>query len=253
MTKTEVYRKSTHTDRYVNFRSYHPPSVKHGIIHTLAHWAETICNDGDSLKCEKKHLTTVFKSNGYPPVSIRKAMQPIKNKNEIEDTKAITTIPYIRGVSEKIRRICSKVGIKVMFRSGRTLEPRSLLSKVKPKTYLTDTTGVVYRIPCMDCDRSYIGETCRTLNARLKEHQRCCRNLDLQKSAVAQHAVEEDHRIDWNNNMVVDKELKWHRRRLKEAMYIKKYNNFNQDQGLAISPIWASDILATWTDICTYQ
>ena len=37
MTKTEVYWKSTHTDRYVNFRSYHPPSVKHGIIHTLAH------------------------------------------------------------------------------------------------------------------------------------------------------------------------------------------------------------------------
>ena len=157
MTKTKIYRKSTHTDRYVNFCSYHrPPSVKHGIIRTLAHRTETICSDGDSLKCEKKHLTTVFKSNGYPPVSIRKAMQPIKNKNEIEDTKAITTIPYIRGVSEKIRRICSKVGIKVMFRSGRTL--RSLLTKVKPKTDLTesDTTGVVYCIPCMDCNRSYI-------------------------------------------------------------------------------------------------
>ena len=130
-----------------------------------------------------------------------------------------------------------------MFRSGRTL--RSLLTKLKPKINLTDTTGVVYCIPCMDCDRSYIGETCRTLNVRLKEHQRCCSNFDLQKSAVAQHAVEEDHRIDWDNSMVVDKESKWHRRRLKEAMYIKKYNNFNQDQGFAISPIWASDILAT--------
>ena len=43
--------------------------------------------------------------------------------------------------------------------------------------------------------------------------------------------------------MVVDKELQWHRTRLKEAMYIKY--NFNQDQGLVISPIWASDILAT--------
>ena len=52
------------------------------------------------------------------------------------------------------------------------------------------------------------------------------------------------HAVNWDNSMVVDKELKWHRRRLKEAMYIKKYN-FYQDQGLALSPIWASDILAT--------
>ena len=33
----------------------------------------------------------------------------------------------------------------------------------------------------------------------------------------------------------------------------KKYNDSNQDQGLAISPIWASDILATWTRYYTYQ
>ena len=103
---------------------------------------------------------------------------------------------------------------------GRTL--RSLLATVKPKT-----TGVVYCISCMDHDRLYIGETCRTLNIWLKEHQWCCRNLDLQKFAIAQHAVEEDHRIDWDNSMVINKEFKWHWRRLKEAMYIKKYNNFN--------------------------
>ena len=89
-------------------------------------------------------------------------------------------VPVYPVISEKIKRICSKVGIRVMFRSGRTL--RSLLTKVKPRTDPTDATGVVYRIPCMDCDRSYIGETCRTLDVRLKEHQRCCRNLESQRS-----------------------------------------------------------------------
>ena len=139
-----------------------------------------------------------------------------------------------------------------MFRSGKTL--RSLLTKVKPKTDPTDTTGVVYRIPCMDCDRSYIGETCRTLNVRLKEHQRCCRNFESQKSAVAKHAIEEDHRIDWSNSTVIDKEPQWHRRRLKEALHIKKHSNFNQDQGLTVSPIWNSDISATWvTELNTYH
>jgi hypothetical protein len=73
MTRTEVYRKP---DCYLNFRSYHPPSVKHGIIRTLVHRAETICSDSDSLKHEKQHLITVFKNN------IKKGMR-IKKKNEI--------------------------------------------------------------------------------------------------------------------------------------------------------------------------
>ena len=151
----------------LNFRSYHPPNVKHGIIRTLVHRAEMICSD--SLEREKQHLATVFKNNGYPTVSIRKGMH-MRKKNDIEEdnTKAVTSIPYVRGVSEKIKRICSKVGIRVMFRSGRTL--RSLLTKVKPRKDPTDATGVVYRISCMDCDCSYTGETCRALNVRLKEH-----------------------------------------------------------------------------------
>ena len=104
----------------------------------------------------------------------------IRKKNDIKEdnTKAITSTPYVRGVSEKIKRICSKVGIGTMFRSGRIL--LSLLIKVKPRTDPTDATGEVYRIPCMDCDCSYIGEICKTLNVRLKEHQCCCRNLKSQ-------------------------------------------------------------------------
>ena len=31
--------------------------------------------------------------------------------------------------------------------------------------------GVVYRVPCMDCDMSYIGETGRNLKKRLVEHK----------------------------------------------------------------------------------
>ena len=105
---------------------------------TVKYCGKMICSDGESLEREKQHLATVFKNNGYPTVSIRKGMH-IRKKNDIEDnTKAVTSIPY--GVSEKIKRICSKVGVRVMFRSGRTL--RSLLTKVKPRTDPTDATGV---------------------------------------------------------------------------------------------------------------
>ena len=32
-------------------------------------------------------------------------------------------------------------------------------------------TGVIYKIPCQDCNTNYIGETGRALSTRIKEHQ----------------------------------------------------------------------------------
>ena len=42
---------------------------------------------------------------------------------------------------------------------------------MKPRFSPEDRKGVIYCIPCQDCDKSYIGETGRTLKVRLAEHQ----------------------------------------------------------------------------------
>ena len=62
---TSVYRKRTHTNRYLHFGSYHHPRVKVGIISCLRDRAERICNE-KNIKEEKNHLQ-VFEANGYPP------------------------------------------------------------------------------------------------------------------------------------------------------------------------------------------
>ncbi len=151
------------------------------------------------------------------------------------------SIPYVLGISEKIKRVCYKECIHVVFRSGKTL--RSILTHVKPKLDDNNLPGVIYKIPCLDCNCSYTGETGRTLQVRIGEHKRHCRNLDTSKFAVAQHTLEEGHRIDWSGSKVIDKETNWHTRRIKEAIHIRRILNFNQDEGLAISPIWTSDIV----------
>ncbi|MCG8622798.1 MAG: hypothetical protein MJE68_12480 [Proteobacteria bacterium] len=38
--------------------------------------------------------------------------------------------------------------------------------------------------------------------------------------------IEQDHRIDWDQSTVIDREQQWHRRRLKEAIHIRTHNNF---------------------------
>ena len=38
------------------------------------------------------------------------------------------------------------------------------------------TAGIVYQIDCKDCDKAYIGETGKTLEERLNQHQAAIRN-----------------------------------------------------------------------------
>ena len=70
--------------------------------------------------------------------------------------------------------------------------------RVKGRIAPENVKGVVYRVDCDSCDHSYIGETGRTLNIRLKENQRAVQMSDV-KNGIAVHANTTEHAIDWTS------------------------------------------------------
>ncbi len=62
MLTSTVYRKPTHTDRYLHFRSHHPNHVKRGVVRCLYQRARRITNTSENLKEEEKHLHKVLQS-----------------------------------------------------------------------------------------------------------------------------------------------------------------------------------------------
>ena len=48
---------------------------------------------------------------------------------EEEHSPPLVMLPYTEWVSEDVKRVCKKFGMKVVFRSGQSL--RSMLTKVK--------------------------------------------------------------------------------------------------------------------------
>ena len=92
-----------------------------------------------------------------------------------------------------------------------------MLTKVKPTRPDANIKGVLYSLPCKDCDRAYTEETGRTLNTRLKEHN--VRLGHITTNVVAYHTHSKLHQIDWDN-AEIDRKQQFYKRRVKEAEHI---------------------------------
>ena len=138
-------------------------------------------------------------------------MSPAQPKSTPEQEYiTVVILPYVKGISEQ-------VNIRVAFRTKTTI--KSLLTSVKPAQSPLDKMGVIYSIPCKDCDKVYVRETGRLLNVRQKEH---CRHLAYGRtdsSAVAAHALSTLHDIDWENSSVLEHEGNFFKRKVKEAFH----------------------------------
>ena len=111
---TSVYRKPTHTDRYLDFASHHPFSHKRAVVRTLCSRASThSSSQRDQIK-ETSRVTTALRLNGYPQLFLQSSLLPrTVPPSSTPEYKACAVVPYVRGVSECIKRILTPFWIRV--------------------------------------------------------------------------------------------------------------------------------------------
>ena len=177
---TSIYRKPTHTDQLLNFDSHHPLSSKRSVVSSLTKRCNLIPSTSESKAQEISYLRGVFAVNNYTKDFVSQAFFQSTcgtRKPSGESPRTTVTIPYIKGVSEHIRRILAECDIRTRFRTTNTL--RQLLSHPKDQTQTEKQSGVVYSIPCRDCSSFYIGETGQHLSTRLHQHKEATRRTSL--------------------------------------------------------------------------
>ena len=201
----------------------------------LFNQAEKLVSDKEEIEHEQQHLRKVFGYNGYPKTFISSsAVKRTRDKDtECQEDEVFIVIPYTKGLSEDIRRLCRGYGIKVVFKSGPTMRDR--LVKVKDKLCTGKQSSVVYKIPC-SCGKFYLGETVRRLGTRIKD---ACVHGSTEKSAVSDHAWTYHHSILWDEVQIVDSARRHDILQLKEALHIQTTDNlFNRDVGLEVPQCW---------------
>ena len=132
-----------------------------------------------------------------------------KAKNTRGNQKGMVVVPYVKGLSEASARILKSHGIATANRPHRTL--RNFVVHPKDKVKDEEKTELIYCVPCKNCSSSYVGETGRKFGLRVKEHKkevdcftagtqsrasRARESSVTHKSAITDHAVEENHVID---------------------------------------------------------
>ena len=107
----------------------------------------------------------------------------------------------------------------------------------------------IYEIPCANCECTYIGETGRKCETRMNEHKKATDKLveskgtftwttrkqsgsEQSKSAVAYHAVQQNHVINWKEAQVITTGNNQGALDIKEAIHIRKtVKSRNRDEG----------------------
>lgn len=127
-----------------------------------------------------ENVKRILLKNNYPIDLIKRLIdKKLNNLSEIricitkvaEETTRYCSLQYVHGLSECMAKLLQRYipNVVVAMKSIKTLN--TIFTKSREKTTIFEQSGLVYKIPCMNCESVYIGQTGRHLKVRLGEHK----------------------------------------------------------------------------------
>ena len=255
--ETDIHRKKTDTNVYLNWNSFAPKPWKIGTLKGLIRRAFTICSTDEFRVKEITFLKKVFvQMNGFPSKLVNKVVNEVRNKMGNESVSVVQSnlssaspvIPVIPSVNnapskEEIYKpyICLPYkglpGEEVVKKFKNVLK-KSLPNNVKPriifkgkklgscfrikdKVPLEHESNLIYAFkPAYNAEQvtDYIGETNVRFGTRSYEH--CYTD---KQSSVFKYKAQNNLEVSKNDFEILDKGFnKTVDRKLAEALYVKE-------------------------------
>lgn len=141
--------------------------------------------------------------NGYPSCFICKTEKWILQPRSLSymTFRACAAIPCIQGTSKALSRIFLKYNMRIAHIPTSKLQNQ--LMNVKDRLSIELFPVVVYKIPCADCHKVYIGKTGK-FSGLLKDHKRDSKNNSHTMNAIAKH-VQEHTRLTGTTPLLLPK------------------------------------------------
>ena len=227
---TSVYGKSTFTRLLQNYNSFVPFTYKKILIDR----SFRLNNTWDDFYLDLEKLKIILQKSEYPPKLIDKShyrylskkilnkpkeTDPIKTKENIRYFKLSFIGKFLKFTENELQKLTKQfckegTNIKIVFSTFKLAS----LSSTKDKVPYGLKSYVVYKVLCVGCNASYVGETYRHISTRTHEH------LEIGKSSnIYPHLLKNTQCksiCDENCFPILDSARTKNTLKLKEDMYI---------------------------------
>lgn len=201
-----IYRKPSNKPCYISSDSHCPISHKRAAFHSMVHRLCKIPLNIKNYMDELKYIKYAALVNGYSEQMVDNLIKLHAKQLSKRNTTSLSpnkeplqriTMPYIPEITNKIKKVFKKHKFEIVHSSNNKIE--NLIVRLKDKTDNLKKSGI-YEMTCV-CGDKYIGQTKRSVEIRFKEHLTNIQKRQATKSAVALHALENDH-TQWNTDNV---------------------------------------------------
>ena len=216
-----MYRKPNHTDRYLDWNSNHPISAKK-VSSTSAHaqskkWYAPLLN---ILAKEMDYLNKVLHLKSYPDWFLKKSynnQHADQTPSQETSKEAFVLVPYIQGLSEEFRKMFKNTQVQIIFKGCNILKSLLMHPKDKMPTQLHQDVVYQWTCPTKNCSSTYIGESSRCLESRVKEHSISTTSTIFQHRTTCNHP-----KADISQFKILDQDRKQVSREAREAIHIRR-------------------------------
>ena len=251
----KIYRKNAITNVQVEPHSGHDPKTLKGIFTGFLHRAYTVCK-GQHQKDEIEFLVSCFTENGYDKDQLNEIVRLFEEKRssnrptveEENEPNKIVTLPWIPGLSPKLRKTYRKHGYKAVFKSSSNL--KTLLTSSNKSRLPKNSHPGVYMVSCK-CEKRYVGETKLKVSTRIQQHEKTIRDEKWDSSGVSFHAKTCKEGFDWDNVSTLKIEDRRFDRKVREALEIqfretspRNELGLNQDDGQYVTTTFWKPMLS---------
>ena len=245
-----VHRKDAITNIQIKPNSCHDDKIKNGVFKGYILRAKSLCSE-KYLKDEITFIKNIFMENGYGEKILDRLIKEKETKTSLpknSSTKRYISLPYIPGLSQKLKKAFKQADCTVSFKSPRNLES-ILTCKNKPQLPKNSQPGVYFT--STGCGKGYTGETKKQIKTRTIEHKKAVFKGDVAEDAFAEHKEHCNCTINWKDTKTLAIEPIWFKRKVRESLEVRRLktgpnepNGLNRDLGDYVTTEMWSSLLA---------
>ncbi|XP_062704429.1 uncharacterized protein LOC134286773 [Aedes albopictus] len=228
--KTEWYCKPMASGRFLDYLSSHPLHMKMNMVSNFIKRVRKLSTNLSQSEVDAI-IDNHLKINHYPrPLRHRL----INQRRDVADRRSSTNeevmykpMVFVPNLTNRLTKTFKTdfPNIMTAMRNEHTI--KSLFTQTKDPIPKDQRNNVIYKIPCGDCDASYVGLTTTTLKKRIGHHRSDMTKLDRlmndiennnnddnynsyelgrlkERTALLLHSADNKHRFDLDRTEILD-------------------------------------------------